>query len=170
MDIATLFDGEKLQSDWDLVNGSLRDEEGLASAIFISLFTDARARVDDALPEDPRVPGTPVADRSPAPFGQRDRRGWWGDMIPPRQSAEGTTHRTGSRLWLLAREKQTAETLRRAEEYAREALQWVIEDGIATAIEVTASAPRPGFCALLIVLDRPKGRQRFEHVWRVHAV
>ncbi|WP_324606427.1 phage GP46 family protein [Xenorhabdus nematophila] len=68
-------------------------------------FTDRRALDSDELPAGA---GT-------------DRRGWWGDTF--------NTRSIGSRLWLLAREKQLSAVLHRAKAYADEALAWLIDDG-----------------------------------------
>jgi phage gp46-like protein len=48
----------------------------------------------------------------------------------------------GSRLWLLSRELQVQEVVRRAHDYAVEALQWLIEDGHARKVDVRAFIPR----------------------------
>jgi phage gp46-like protein len=152
MDLRTRFDPELLQSDIELDGSRIAGDGGLATAVIVSLFTDARARPDDALPD-----------------ATVERRGWWGDLAPPVQT-EGNPHTTGSRLWLLSREKQTTEVLRRAEEYAREALQWLIDDGVATSIEVEAFVPRNSWLGLIITINRPQGSERFQHLWRQHAV
>lgn len=125
-DIAHIYNNATMGGDLALAQGQLTSDDGLDSAILHSLFTDARARADDPLPDD-----------------SGDRRGWWGSLAPP---VEGDSY--GSRLWLLSREKQTAETLRRAEEYASEALVWLLADAVATRVTVTASYPRRGMLAL----------------------
>lgn len=143
MDIRTAF--VDLAGDWTLSGPALAADEGLETAVILSLFTDRLAEPDD------RLDG-------------RDRRGWWGDSFPV---IEGD--RIGSRLWLLAREKQTASTLNRAREYAREALQWLVEDGVAAGVQVDAEYPRPGLLALIITITRPDGttaRFRFDNFWR----
>ncbi len=63
---------------------------------------------------------------------QRER-GWWADLLAGRV--------TGSRLWRLHREKQTTDTLRRAEQYAAESMQWLMEppQRLATNVAVAAS-------------------------------
>ena len=88
-------------------------EDGLATAVILSLFLDARARADDALPD-----------------GGTDRRGFWADTVAPAVERD----RTGSRLWLLSREKTLPEVLRRAHDYAAEALRWLVEDGVASRL------------------------------------
>jgi len=105
--------------------GFARDD-GLGTSVLISLFSDRRAEADDGMPP-------------------MQRRGWPGDALP---ETEGD--RIGSRLWLLKREKQTEETRQRAEEYAAEALGWMIGDGLVTAIEVEAAWVAPAMLGLRV--------------------
>ncbi|WP_435640338.1 phage GP46 family protein [Micavibrio aeruginosavorus] len=116
--------------------GGLLKEDSLTTAVIISLMTDRRAEPDDRLPEDDgRTRAIPL-----------DRRGWAGDALAT------DSRRIGSRLWLLVREKQTEETRRRAIEYAREALQWTIDDGIASRITITAEWGQIGRLNMQIVI------------------
>jgi phage gp46-like protein len=125
--------------------GLLAPDGGLRRAIVISLFSDARAQADDILPDGSGL------------FG--NRRGWWGDVVPPDQAPAGADWITGSRLWLLSREKQTAETARRAQGYASEALQWLIRGGWATRVEVDAAwaADATGVLVLSIAITLADG-------------
>jgi phage gp46-like protein len=142
-DIRTVF--RDLAGDW-LVDGAvLADDDGVETAVVISLFTDRLAE-----------PGDVPAGTS--------RRGWWGDAY-----AEVAGDRIGSRLWLLAREKQLPVVLRRAEEYAREALQWLIDDGVAREVSVTAEVVRDGVLGLRVEIARsgkPVASYRFERFWK----
>jgi len=166
MDLALAFDSENLQSDLLLDGGDLATDGGLASAVIVSLFSDARALPGDRLPDEARAPWDQVTP--PQVFA--DRRGFWGDVIPPQSAAAvqatGKRRSTGSRLWLLRREKLTSETLLRAETYAREALAWLLEDGIARRIDVSAAAERTSWLVLTIEIWRPDGL-RFEKVWNL---
>lgn len=85
----------------------------LRRAVTISLFTWRRAGPDD-------------------PVDDSDRKGWWGDCVP---SVVGDL--LGSRLWLLARRTLVADTFKDAQAYAEEALAWLLDDQIVTAVTVT---------------------------------
>ncbi len=120
--------------DLALTGYDLATEDGLRTAVIVSLFTDRRAESDDEIPD-----------------GGDDRRGWWSGVI-------------GSRLWLLARAKQLPGTLARARAYAVESLQWLIDDGVAAAVDVSAGWARPGVLALGVVVTLAD-RRRFDDVF-----
>lgn len=145
-DLALLLDQDIASADIAVLGGDFVADDGLQTAILISLFSDARAADDDVLPQ---------------PGG--DRQGWWGDI-----GATVDGDHLGSRLWLLTREKQLPSVLTRAEAYAREALQWLVDDGVASTVNVVASFLRPGWLGLAIEIGRPIGpaRQRFDYAWR----
>lgn len=146
MDIRTTYDSGNLALDFALDGADLATDDGLETAVALSLFTDRRAERDDALPG-----------------GDDDRRGWWGDTFA---AVEGD--RIGSRLWLLSREKNLPEALNRARDYGAEALAWMVEDGIAERVEVIAAAPLNNVLLLDVAVFRPKDppvRFRFERFW-----
>jgi len=128
----------------------LRDD-GLETSVWLSLFCDRRASTDQI----------------PAEYPQDDLRGWWGDVAPP-----VTGDQFGSHLWLLAREKQTGQTLARAREYARAALQWMLDDRVAERIEVAVTYPFRGAMLIAIDIYRPGGklaRYRYDYEWAAQA-
>lgn len=131
------FAFDQLRQVFDLASTLATDDEAnLYNAVVISLFTDARAKPDDRLPDEPRT--------GPVPANiYRDRRGWHGDP------------NIGSRRWLLYREKQVPEVLQRLEEYDREALQWLITDRVVSSIDVVESFPARGVVLTEITLHRP---------------
>jgi phage gp46-like protein len=127
-------------------DGGTSVDEGLRTAVLISLFTDRRAEDGDPLPDN----GT-------------DRRGWWGDIHP---EVDGDL--IGSRLWLHTREKQLASVLRNTEKYAAEALQWMRDDGVADEILVVAKNPADGVKTLDISIRKPTGETlnfKFSNYW-----
>jgi phage gp46-like protein len=94
--------------------------------VLLSLGSDRRAEPDDTLP-DAVTEGSIAAGLNP-------RRGWAGDAFDEHGD------RAGSRLWLQERDKQTDDVLRRAQDYAREALGW-LGDREGVEIDVAASWP-----------------------------
>ncbi len=146
IDVRLVFDPESAAADLAIEGGDLAAESSLASALMLSLFTDARA-TDDEL----------------ARFGGDDARGWWGDSL---SDVDGDEY--GSKLWLLQREKQTGETLARAKTYAEQALAWLISDGIADAVNVTAVYPRRSLLGLVVEPVRARApRERYAYVWEL---
>lgn len=141
-DIRTVW--RDLGGDWQLSGPALLADDGLETAVVLSLFTDRVAEDGEAPPAE--------------------RRGWWADAY-----ADIPGDLVGSRLWLLWREKQTPQTLARAEAYAREALQWLVDDGVAGAVAVTAEWVRAGVLGLGITITRsgaPVVSYRFDAFWR----
>jgi len=116
----------------------------LVRAVLISLFTWRYANADDDLPGDQRM-------------------GWWGDSFPMVPD-----DRIGSRLWLLARAKMVPETAARAQEYAEEALKWMVEDGAAARVVVVAELQGQDRLAINSQIYRKDGTLldlRFSNVW-----
>lgn len=146
-DLRTIFIDMGSGTDLVLEQFALAADDGLETAVILSLFTDARALADDVL--------------SP---GQNDRRGWWGDAWPV---VEGD--RFGSRLWLLQASKQLQQSLNLAREYAEEALAWLVEDGVASRVEVETFIPRDEIMGMTVRVVRPDGSTtpiRFDILWR----
>ena len=134
-----------LVADFDILNADLATDDGLQTALLISLFSDRLANADDVLPAG------------------SDRRGWWGDAY-----ADVPGDLIGSRLWLLDRAKQVPATLVAAEAYAQEALAWMIEDVVAASVTCTASFPQLGYLGLGVVVTKPGGGlSRFSYVWPI---
>jgi phage gp46-like protein len=128
----------ELAFDIGLIGADLATDEGMETAVIMSWFSDAAAGPDDVLPQ---------------PGG--DRRGWWADAY-----ADVPGDVTGSKLWLLSREKQTQAVRKRAEGYGSVALAWMIADKVATAIDVVASFPQEGILGLAATITLPSGLQR----------
>ncbi|MGO4326656.1 phage GP46 family protein [Cupriavidus sp. 2TAF22] len=122
----------------------------LYRAAEISLFTWRRAGADDQLDDDQRM-------------------GWWGDTFP---AVAGD--RIGSRLWLLRRKTVVPEVLRAAEAYAREALQWMIDDELVRTVDVQVTTPDRTRVNLVVTLSDDGGPLppfNFDDIWQVqHGV
>lgn len=143
-DITTIWRPGLVSGDWALTGATLQAGEDLATAVFISLFSDARASGDDV-----------------ARMGLDDPRGWWGDT--------GESYAVGSRIWLRRRAKATAETLKTVKNDIVEALQWLIDDGVVSWLEVLTEWTRPTFLGAQITLHRT-GQQpvalNYEWAWQ----
>jgi phage gp46-like protein len=142
MDLKLIYEDDRFDLA-GITAGDLAADDGLETAVIVSLFTDRRA------------------SRAELPVGQTGRRGWWGDEI-------GDADPIGSKLWLLHREKQLPEVAARAREYAREALEWLIDDGIAESVEVGAEIMSNGVLGLSIEITRPSGQRagyRYQYNW-----
>ncbi len=147
-DIALQFDRENFVADITLEGSDLASDEGLQTAVILSLFLDRRAEADDELPDG------------------GERRGWWADAFPDVEN-----DRIGSRLWLLSREKRLNLVLVRAREYAAEALQWLLDDGVAEAVDIEARISNRDVLHLIVNIERAGGG-RWQQQWeyQIHAL
>ena len=103
------------------MGADLLAEDGLDTAILMSLFTDARVREDELPP------------------GHTWRRGWWGDDVEDEPDITGSQS-----CGCCAASKATQEVLVRARGYIREALAWMIRDGVAVSLNVDTNYSAPG--------------------------
>ena len=121
-------------------------EDLLRRSVTISLFTWRRAGPDD-------------------PVDDSDRQGWWGDCVP---SVAGD--QIGSRLWLLARRTLVAQTLQDAQAYAEEALAWLLDEQIVTAVTVTVERQGNDRMNLRVTLTEQNGETlelNFADTWEL---
>lgn len=133
-------------ADFALAGADLASGHDLVTAILISLFTDRRADPDDVIPD-----------------GTTDPRGWWGDL--------GADRPIGSKIWLLERAKATEAVRLQAQGYISDALQWLVDDGVAASVDVETVWNRPNFLAARIVVVEPDGRATpFNYEWAWGAV
>lgn len=141
MDLALTYSTDTGTMDIALAGADVRAEESLATAILLSLMCDRLAQPHEV------DAGT-------------DRRGWWADTY-----TEPEGDRFGSRLWLLARSKQLTATVQSAIAYAREALQWLVDDGLATAVDVLGFVPRSGWLVLQVAVTLNGSSRRYRFEW-----
>ncbi|HIF6681401.1 TPA: phage GP46 family protein [Serratia marcescens] len=114
----------------------------LTRAVIISLFTWRRAEPDDNA-ENPM--------------------GWWGDTWPTVQN-----DRIGSRLYLLRRSTLTNKTPVKAREYVNQALQWLIDDGVAARVDVDAQRTGMDVLSVGIMIWQRDGNRHnitFDDFW-----
>ena len=131
--------------DGQVLDLNLMPAEPLVRAVIVSLFTWRRANADDELPGN-------------------ELMGWWADTY-----ADVPDDRIGSRLWLLSRSVLSAKTVVDAKDYATEALQWLLDDGVASAVQATGQRIGLNALGLTCVITRKDTGQvldlRFADVW-----
>lgn len=127
-DIKTVWHSDTGQGDWQEASGDLTSGDDLQSSILISLFTDRQARADDE-------------------YDGTDRKGWWGDT--------GADYAIGSRLWLLRRQRLSTAVAASAVSYAKEALQWLIDDGVVKSLNITTQIVYPRRLNMVITYQKP---------------
>jgi len=139
-DITTVWNVAAGRGDWVVQGAALQSGHDLETAILLSLFTDRLAEASDETPDG-------------------DRRGWWGD---------DPANLRGSRLWLLSRAKGPLNVVQRAQDYAAEALQWLITDGVVAAFDITGEWVSPNQLDLKVVAKKRDGSvvaTRLPQVW-----
>ena len=134
---------------WLTVNGTQVNASSqldpLTRAVVISLFTHRRADPDD---------------NADVPMG------WWGDTWPI-----VANDRYGSKLWLLQRSKLTNALVNTVCSYLRESLQWMLDDGVVSRIDIDIQRTGINELGNKIVLWRRDGPVTisFNDFWSVIA-
>lgn len=140
-----------ISSDYSIiVNGvdsaMLGQADALVRSVVISLFTWRRANQDDVT--------------------EGQKMGWWGDVAEP----SVVNDKIGSRLWLLSRETIRNSTINRAREYCEEALQWLVDDKVASQFTVLVERLDITSLAIGIVVYRNDGTKldlKFNNAWEI---
>ncbi|AQS88277.1 bacteriophage protein [Neoasaia chiangmaiensis NBRC 101099] len=159
MDIAITWNVRECRGDWSIVSSDLALDNPLRTAVMVSLFTDRVA------PEQPSSGDQAVGIAAPgnaANSGMSDRRGWWGDAYADLP--------IGSRLWQLRRAIKSGDHAipLELEAICREALQWLIDDGVASGVTVNAawSALSSSTVEFAVTIAEPTGStQTFYYSW-----
>ena len=128
MDIALVYDPQQKAFDMALAGADLAVDKTFASPTLVSLMCDRLAEAYEVRQGE-------------------DRRGWWADAFA------ANNHKTGSRMWLLEREKQLPSVLVRCKQYCEEALQWFVEDGLVDKVTVATFSPRMGWLVAMIKME-----------------
>lgn len=87
------------------------------------------------------------------------RYGWWGGPI-------------GSRLWTIQREKLLPTLVPRVRDIFQEALQWLIDDGVVTSMEMETEIRTTDdlYVAIRLIRDgRKVAALQFDNVWQAVA-
>jgi phage gp46-like protein len=139
-DIRIIWDNDRTLGDWGLADGDVETGQDLETACLVSLFTD-RLATPDFVPTD----------------GTTDRRGWWADYYDPP---------LGSNLWQLERAHKTRNTLGLARRWTLDALQWLIDDGVAARLLCDTQFLGPNLIGIAVAIIKSDGSTtRFMFGW-----
>lgn len=139
LDAALQWDQTRQCCDMVWQGGDFALDQTPVTNMIMALGCDRRANPTDTLPEPGAGWATP-APGQPTPLVDL-RRGWPGDGL----DAQG--RRTGSRLWLLVRAKQTEQTRMLGEGAASEALA-LVQTMLNITIQLTVRWVRPGILGI----------------------
>lgn len=132
--------GDMVVAGYDLLA-----DDGLETAVILSLGLDRRADASDGIAID------------------QDPRGWWGDTY-----ADVSGDLIGSKFWLLARSKQLPAVAQQVQDYAEQALQWLIDDGVASSVQCDAVWIADYTLGLTVTINRPNQEpfvRQYQYVW-----
>lgn len=146
-DIALIWNVDQGVADFAIANGDLVLDQGLHTAVIVSLFSDRLADPSDSIPD-----------------GTTDRRGWVGDA--PRADIDAAPDPIGSRLWLYEGQRQTEPIRVQIEAAVRDALAWMIQDGVADRIDVTVDYPFRDRVGVVVVVHQGDAEHRWDLHWK----
>ena len=140
-DIRIIWSNDLTDGDFGYADGDLETGQDLETACLASLFSD-RLATPDFTPTD----------------GTTDRRGWWADYYRDQP--------LGSNLWQLERAHQTRNTLGLARRYTQDALQWLVDDGVARQVMVDTRFLARNMIGIAVAIVKPDGSvTRFMYGW-----
>lgn len=126
--------------DISVTDGDLTPETGFETAMWVSLFTDARAQPENVVLSE-------------------NRRGWMGNVVSPVSGRD-----LGGLLWLTDQRRLTQNTLNETIDYARKSLSWFVEDGLAINVDVSGEIVPQSGITLTIVFTAPDGSTETHYV------
>ncbi len=140
------YSGINLETD-PFENASTSGQDDLVMMATIAIFTDAEASVDIEPPD-----------------GTQNRRGFWADTY------EEDEWSTGSLMWLLDRAALTQDQRNLAKDYAEQALQFMVDVGLAASVEVTVEDNERNRVDLGVVIRQHDGSETattYTDLWEV---
>jgi phage gp46-like protein len=128
-------------------DGSLVDDDGLETVVTVSLFTDAQAS-EDLLPEG------------------EDRRGYWADKFDDEDSVLSI----GSLIWTVTEyETLTAASLGKIQQYAQDALAWMVDERAADRVECSCVRNGDDGADLVVKVYKPNQTNTpYVQTWRLY--
>ena len=142
-DISLVWDNVNARADIAMAGAGLAMGNDLETAVLISLFTDHIAEPGDIL----------------AAGQATDPRGWWADTYE-------APDLIGSKLWQAFWRVRNQDTLNWARDTATGSLQWMLDDGVASSVQVAPLFYGSGGLALRIAIVQPAGNtSNFLFAW-----
>ncbi len=141
-DIGITYSNQNQFGDVDIFSNDLVRDEGLETSVLISLFTDRRIVTD----------------------AQEDQDSYKGGYV----FEDVDNIKYGSRLFTLDRSKTDKQTIRLIANYAKEALQWLIDKKIAEEIDTKAIVVNGSRIDLVVSIfkdDEAILDKRYEDLW-----
>ena len=126
-------------------DGSLFEDDGLETVVSNSLFTDAKATLDEL-----KRAGL-------------QQRGYWFDAYD-----DNPAQNTGSKLWLLEGCVVNADTLTRAKTYSEEALAWMVEAKAARQVDVVVDRMGSEHLSIEVSVYKPGETSPYVLTWEAH--
>jgi len=122
-----------LSYDIEVENGDFVIDDGLETALIVSLLSDRRA--DESQVVQPEF-----------------RRGWIGDLV-----ANLIGYKFGSHIWLSEQSRLTQETLNSVQDAAEKSLDWMLSSGLILKVVAKASVTSSSSILLNITVTSPDG-------------
>lgn len=147
-DLSFTYDQTKTYADISVSGGDFVLLNDLETAVGISLFTDRRATDQE------------IKEFQYGIIERQSRRGYWANTY------RNVTQ--GSGLWLLDRSKRQEVVRSNAEVYAASALQWLVDEGIAASVDVSAEFFGASGLDLSVSITKPTGEDleyKYQFVW-----
>ena len=113
----------------------------IESAVLSSLLSWGRARQDEVSAGETRY-------------------GWWAD--------NNIQYPIGSKIWLLQRAKVLPNLNKRAKQYVQDALQWLIDEGVALQVDVVTSINQYNTLSIGITITKNDGsviNMSYDNLW-----
>jgi len=143
VDIAILRNQETGKFYTQLSNGDFLTNNNFDTSLTISLFGDKRADPSEVTAAE-------------------NRRGWWGNPF----NTDEIDFQLGSKLWLLEQARAVPATLNKAITYAKESLQWLIEDDHAKRIQVSGTLSQNNIQLVITIFrDASVTETRYYDLW-----
>jgi phage gp46-like protein len=148
-DVRIIFDPTTGTGDFAMSGKDLMQGLELETAVLISLFTDARADPGDIVRDD-------------------DPRGWWADTYAALEDPSLpviANDRIGSKLWQVFYRPRNQATLNWMADQILIALNWMLIDGVASAVTAVPSFTGSGGVGALVTITANGVPTQYNYAW-----